>query len=68
MRKWGFNYWGNYAPVVNCISVRSLLAIESTHELSIRSNDFVLALSQSDLDLDVFMELHLGMGFDGNRG
>ena len=28
MQKWGINYWDTYAPVVNWISVRTLLSIK----------------------------------------
>ena len=38
------------------------------HELPTRSIEFVLSFLPSDLDADVFMELPLGMGVDGNRG
>ena len=31
IQKWGVKYWENYAPVLNWISVRSLLDIESIH-------------------------------------
>ena len=31
MKQWGVKYWKNYAPVVNSISVRSLLDIACTH-------------------------------------
>ena len=68
MQQWGVNYWETYAPVVNWISVSSLLAIASMHELPSRSIYFVLASPQSVLDVDVFMGLPLGMGVDGNRG
>ena len=54
--------------MVNWTSVRSLLTIASIHEFPIRSIDFVIAFHQSYLDVDVFMEIHLGMGVDGNRG
>ena len=45
--KWGVNYWETYAPVVNCMNVRALLAIASIHELPIRSIYFVLAFIPS---------------------
>ena len=60
------NYWETYAPVVNWISVRSLLDIESIHEFPRRSIDFVLDFTQSDFDVDVFMDLPSGVGVDGN--
>ena len=61
MQQWSVNYWGNYAQVVNWISLTSLLAIESTNKLPSRSIDFVLAFPQADLDVDFLMELLLGI-------
>ena len=44
--------------------MRSLLAITSIHEFPSISIDFVLNFTQAYLDVDVFKELLLGMGFD----
>ena len=68
IKQWGVNYWEDYAPVVNGISVMSLWAIASIHELQTRSIDFVLAFPKSDLDVDIFVNPPLGMGVDGNWG
>ena len=54
--------------MLNWISVSLLLAIASIYELPSRSIDFVPAFSQYDLDVNIFMDLLLGMGVDGNRG
>ena len=54
--------------MVNCIGVRSILAIASIHELKITSIDFVMAFTQADLDVDVFVDITLVMGLDGNIG
>ena len=67
MQKWGVNYWGNYATVVNWIIVRSLLAIASIHEFPSRSIDFILYFHQVELGVDVFMVLPLGIIFCVNR-
>ena len=67
MQKWGVKYWGNYYAVVNWIKVRTLLAIASIHEFPSRSIDFVLAYPQYDLDVDVFLWLHLVMVVYRNR-
>ena len=56
-----------YAPVVNWISVRLLLALSIIHGLDTKSIDFVLALPQADLDTDVFMELPFRFEF-GPKG
>ena len=68
MQQWGVYYWENYAPVVNLISVRSILAISSIHVLPSISLDSALDFTQGDLDVDVFMDLPLGIVVDGNRG
>ena len=68
MQQWRVNYWETYAPVVNWISVMSLLDIESIHEFPSRSIDIVLEIPQADLDVDFFMGLPLGMRVDVNRG
>ena len=31
MKQWVINYWGDYSPVLNLISSKSLLSIESIH-------------------------------------
>ena len=54
--------------MVNWISVRSILAIANIHEFSTRSIDFILSFTQVYIDADVFVELPVVMGFDGNRG
>ena len=60
MQKCWVNHWENYSPVVNWINVGSILAIASIHEFPTRSMDLVLAFPQSELDVDVFMDLPLG--------
>ena len=54
--------------MVNWIGVRSLLDISSIHEFKSRSIDFVFSFPQAKLDADVFMNLPLVMGVDGNIG
>ncbi len=60
MQKWGVNYWETYVLGVNWISVRTLLAIATVHDLPSHSIDFVLAFPQADLDVLVYMELPFG--------
>ena len=67
MQQWRVNYWETFAPVVNWISVRSLLTIVIIHTFPSRSIYFVLAFPQYDLDVDKFVDLPLGMGVEGNR-
>ena len=67
MQTWGVNYWETYAPVVNWLSVRTLMAISIIHDLETRSIDFVLAFPQADLDVDIYMELPYGFDLEGRR-
>jgi len=67
MQRWGVDYWETYAPVVNWISVRLMLAITLIHKLETKSIDFVLAFPQAELDRDVFMELPYGFHY-GDKG
>ena len=66
MQQWGVKYWKTYNPVVNCIIVRSILDTASIHEFTSKSIDFVLAFSEADIDVDVFMDIPLVIGFDRN--
>ena len=68
MQTWGENYWETYSPVVNWLSVRTLLAISVVHDLDTRAIDFTLAFPQADLDVAVFMEMPYGFDHSGNRG
>ena len=67
MQQWVVTYWETYDPVINWISVRSLLDIASIHEFPSRSIDFILAFPPDDLDLDVFIDQPLEIIVDGNR-
>ena len=44
-----------------------ILSIENIHILPSISIDFVLSFPQSDLGVNVFVEIPLGMGVDGKR-
>ena len=66
MQTWGQNYWETYAPVVNWASVWLILAVAKIHGLSSKSNDFVLAFPQADLEIPVYIELPIG--FDDTEG
>ena len=67
MHRWGIDYYETYAPVVNWISVRILMALSIIHKLESNSIDFVLAFPQAELTRDVFMELPYGFEF-GYKG
>ena len=66
MQMWGINDRETCAPVVNWISVRTLIAITKIHKLRSRSIDIVLAFPQADLNVNVYMELPIGL--DGPGG
>ena len=68
IQQWRIKCWETYAPVVNWIIVSSLIDIESIQELSSISIDFILDFPQSDIDVDIFIELPLGILFYRNRG
>ena len=68
MHQWGVNYWETYTPVVNWISVRSLIYIAIIHEFPRISINFVRDFLQADLDVRVCMELPSGIGTNVNRG
>eukprot|EP00957_Ditylum_brightwellii_P168943 12859190-Ditylum_brightwellii.AAC.1 len=60
MQKWGVNFRETYIPVVNWITIQTLLAIASIHNLSTKCIHFVLAFPQDKLDIDICMELPIG--------
>ena len=67
IQQWVVNYWETYSSVVNWFIVKFLLAIASIHKFPSRSIDFVGAFLHSNLAVDVFMNLTLVVGVDGNR-
>ena len=67
MQTWGVNYWETYAPVVNWMSVRTLMALSIIHDLETRSIDFVLAFPQAPLEVDIYMEPPYGFDIDGKK-
>eukprot|EP00957_Ditylum_brightwellii_P007000 530024-Ditylum_brightwellii.AAC.1 len=52
MQQWGIDFWETYSPVVNWITIRTLLAVATIHELPTECIDFVLAFPQAKLDID----------------
>ena len=55
------NYWETYAPVVEWMSVRIMLTLAAIENLHTKSIDFVLAYPQSNLDIDMYLELPQGL-------
>ena len=54
MQTWGENYWETCAPVVNWLSVHTLMILPVLNDLETRSIDVTLDFPQDDLDVDVF--------------
>ena len=67
MQTWGVNYWETYSPVVNWLSVRTLMALSIIHDLETRSIDFVLAFPQAELEVPVYMELPSGFSSENSQ-
>ena len=67
MKKLGVNYWDTYDTMAIRISVRSLLDIASINDFTSRPIEFLLAFTQADIDMDVFKDIPLRIGGDGNR-
>ena len=68
MQQWGIDYWETYAPVVNWLSIRTLLVLSILFGYHSRSIDFVLAFPQVKLEEDVFMEFSAKIEYsDGSR-
>jgi hypothetical protein len=61
MQQWGVSYWETYSPMVNMLMVCLLLALCNIHGLESKSNNFVLAFPQANLDGDIWKELHTGI-------
>jgi hypothetical protein len=61
MQQWGVSYWETYSLVVNMLTICLLLALCNIHGFESKSIDFVLAFPQADLDMDIWMELLLGI-------
>ena len=61
MQQWGVSYWETYSPVVKILTVCLLLALCYIHGLHSESINFVLAFPQANLDMDIWMELPMGI-------
>ena len=65
MHQWGVHYWDTYSPVVNWMSVRSIIILSILIGIHTKSVDFVLAYNKSDLKTDIFMGPPIGFGAEG---
>ena len=62
MSVYGEHYWETYSPVVNWMSVRTMLIFSEIHKLHTRSIDFTLAFPQAEVKTQLYMEIPLGCG------
>jgi hypothetical protein len=60
-KTWGQDYWDTYGPIVTWASIHWLLIVAKIHGFQSKSIDFVLASSQADLDVPVYMESLAGV-------
>ena len=67
MQKRRVNYWETYYPVINWISIRSMLTLIIIRDLLTKSVYFVLAYTQADIKTEIFMELPIGFGVEGDH-
>ena len=67
MQTWGVNYWETYSPVVNWLSVRTLMALSIIHGLETHSIDFVLAFPQADVNVPIYMEFPMVFSCDDSQ-
>ena len=67
IQQWGVNYWDTFCPVVNWMSLRSMLTIIIIRELHTKSVDFFLAYTQADVKTEIFMELTISFGVEGSH-
>ena len=65
MHKYWENYFETYEPTVNWISIIILLIVEQILDLNTQAIDFVLAFSQADRGVPVYMELPASMDLEG---
>ncbi len=61
MQQWGVSYWETYSLIASTLTVCLLLALCNIHGLESKSIDFVLAFPQTNLDVDICMELPMGI-------
>ena len=57
MKQWGNNYWETYAPVVNWLSIRTMLIFTTIYNLSTKVIYFTLSFPQADLKEEVYMHI-----------
>ena len=66
-QQWGINYWETYAPVVNWITIWTMLILSLINLLHSRVIDFTLAFPQAELNVDIYMLLPEGYNMVSNN-
>ena len=61
----GVIYWQTYYPVVKWVSVRVMLALRIPKYLYTKSMGFALAYTQADIKSYIFMDISVGLRFQG---
>jgi hypothetical protein len=67
MQQLGTNYWETYSPVVNMVTVCLILLLAQIFKLDSKAIDFVLAFSQAELDVDIWMYLPICFQVDTEK-
>jgi hypothetical protein len=64
MQQLGTNYWETYSPVANMVTVRLILLLAQIYKLELKAIAFVLAFSQAELDVNIWMYLPIDFQVD----
>jgi hypothetical protein len=64
MQQWGVSYCKTHSLIINMLMVCLLLTLCNAHGLESKSINFVLAFLQTNLDVDIWMELPMGIVID----
>ena len=68
MKDKGINYWENYYPVVQWMSVRKILTLLAIKRIHKKSIEFIFAYSQDDIDVDIYMDFPQDFNAGQNSG
>ena len=67
MQQWGVNYWETYSPLVNWMSVRAMLTLSIPQKIHTKYVDLFLVYPQADVQSEIYTDLPLGFGVDGDH-
>ena len=66
-QKHGINYWETYAPMVSWPSICFFLIMALLKQWHICQLDFILADTQAEVEIDLYMEVLKGFNINGNQ-